>query len=160
MLAYSKDLSFPADTTWIKTLIIRNPAGKNFLFSEYTKGASAPLTRVVEVTEINGEQAELNSDTTSNIRAEMVNGQVKMCPPGCADCACTSCLSSYVLSTSTSSCRPCPPGCLTCSASDTTTCQSCVTGSFLNSTNNCQPCDSICISCSGSSSNCSVCPPG
>jgi hypothetical protein len=89
----------------------------------------------------------------------MENGQVRLCPPGCSNCDCSGCLSGYVMETSSSSCRPCPPACLTCSSSNSSICEACITGSFLNGTNQCQPCAPGCISCT-SSSSCNVCPPG
>jgi hypothetical protein len=86
---------------------------------------------------------------------------VKLCPPGCSDCDCKSCLTGYVLDASAGSCRPCPPGCLTCSSTDTSICESCITGSFLNSTTKtCDPCSGGCISCGTSATQCSTCPPG
>lgn len=160
VLVYDRVIGFNPDLTWVKSLVMPANDGKNYVLSEFTQG-SAPSNRVVYASEVNGEQASLNSDSSSNVIAEIVNGKVKLCPPGCSDCLCTDCISGYVKDTTTSSCRPCPPGCLTCNSDNNEVCGSCIVGAFVNyTTSTCDPCDPKCISCNGTATGCSVCPPG
>jgi hypothetical protein len=54
-----------------------------------------------------------------------VNGQVKLCSPGCSSCtagACTSCLAGYTFDSNSSSCFMCAAGCSKCNSSNPTNC--------------------------------------
>ena len=93
--------------------------------------------RIVNITEVNGEQAVFNNKYSGSFTAQIVNGEVEVCDPGCSDCDCTACMEGYVLDSSTGSCRKCGIGCSGCTVDAPTTCTGCMAGSFLNASNLC-----------------------
>jgi proprotein convertase subtilisin/kexin type 5 len=155
---------YPRDTnsaTWVRSIISTSPQNNNtYLFTELVNKAANPYTRLVKVREINAQAAELNSNNNALCQSEIVDGKVKLCPRGCTNCECTSCISGFVYDSSSKSCFACAPGCIECDSTVLTKCTYCYPGYFKNSTNNCQPCQAPCLTCSVSATSCSKCPPG
>ena len=91
------------------------------------------------------------------------SGKIKLCGTGCSDCSsgtCTACNTRFVFDTSSSLCYACGPNCATCSSTNTLTCYSCISFSYLTSNNTCQSCDRSCVRCNGTATTCTSCPPG
>ena len=126
-----------------------------------SNGSFSHLNRIVNVTEINQEQALFNTQYNDSFASQIINGELQLCSPGCQDCDCSSCLANFVFDSTTSSCKPCAPGCLTCNADDISLCLTCSVGTFFNaSTSACEGCSSSCFSCDGSAAACRDCLPG
>lgn len=70
--------------------------------------------RMLNATEISGEQALLNSQNNGTMASRMVDGELELCKPGCKDCECTSCKNRFVFDTISETCKRCAPGCQTC----------------------------------------------
>ena len=124
-----------------------------------TNGSST-TKRMLNATEISGEQALLNSQNNGTMASRVVDGEVELCKPGCKDCECTSCKNRFVFDRTSETCKRCAPGCKSCSWKDTAVCLTCVKGAFLNSTQQCEKCDSGCVRCEGNATNCTKCRPG
>lgn len=137
VLLSKKDVSTVVNVDWVKALIVSDPLKGHFLMTETVEGSSAPKNRVVRTYELVGNEQDGNAQDNPTYTVEYSNGSAKLCPPGCADCSCSSCLEGYVLDSTKGSCRKCAPGCLSCSLQDQTSCSSCAPGSFLNSSSNC-----------------------
>ncbi len=148
-----------ATSVWVKSLIV-NAQNSSFLLTEILEKSTAPKDRVIRVKELNAQSAELNSNNNAVCQTELVNGQVKMCPRGCSTCDCNSCISGFVLDSSTKTCVACAPGCIACSLNGLSSCTSCFSGFFLNANSSCQPCQSPCLACTTSATSCTACPPG
>jgi len=140
LMAFEQAIVVPANTVWVRSQVYLDPfTAESFLFSEYvwTDVNSSKTWRGVNVSEVNGQQAVFNNKYNGSFSAQIINGQIQLCAPGCSDCECSTCLSGYAIDTQTSSCRRCAPGCSGCSSTDTTICDGCFYGSFLNSSSNC-----------------------
>ena len=147
LMAFEQPIVVPANTVWIRSQVYLDPFSyQNFLLSEYvwTNPNNSATWRVVNVSEVNGQQAVFNNKFNGSLSATIVNGQIQLCAPGCTDCECTSCLSGFALDASTSTCRKCAPGCSGCSPGDTAVCTGCFYGLFLNASSMCQLCDAGC----------------
>jgi len=124
--------------------------------------ASTAQFVVVTQRQVTASQANLNSNSNQGVTGYMVNGQIKLCPPGCSDCSsgtCTSCMTGFAFDSSASICYTCGLNCINCVPSNPNNCSSCMAGAYLSS-NTCLPCSTTCITCSGSANSCSQCPPG
>lgn len=86
-MAFEKPITLPAGTVYVKSMIWKNAAGKDFLLNEYVRtNSNSTTSRIVNVTEVNGEQAVFNNENNGSFTAEMVDGKIKLCAPGCKDC--------------------------------------------------------------------------
>ena len=90
--------------------------------------------------------------------AEVRNGALLVCPPGCADCNCTSCLLGFSYDNSTGLCKRCPLGCLSCYKSpynsSLLSCSFCKIGHYFDfMASSCGLCGSSCLSCGGMGPN-------
>ena len=109
-----------------------------------------------------GEGQESGGNADLGISQVVIDGQVKLCPPGCSDCStgvCTACSSGYSFDSTSAICYLCDAGCTYCSATDSASCTACSEGYFLSGIS-CLTCDINCITCSGSASSCQNCMPG
>lgn len=118
---------------------------------------------VVELWQVLASQASGGAPTEDlGVTQTVIDGQVKLCPPGCSDCStgvCTSCTEGYVHDPNSFSCFMCPAGCTKCLASNPNSCSACLDGSYISGTE-CLPCDPACITCVGTASSCMSCLPG
>ena len=163
--------------TWMHSDIVTNSSG-TYLFREGVENKSGNSSgmyyptsttyfRVINVTELTKELVYFNIQNNGSLVAEVRNGVLQVCPPGCVDCNCTSCFSGYAYDNLTGLCKKCPLGCSSCSnssfygSSASLQCSSCNTGYFYSWMNyTCGACDSNCLSCYSSSSYCGTCAPG
>ena len=89
------------------------------LIRYYGNGSVSGSNKIVNVSALSRDQAIFNNQYNGTYTSETEVGEVKICPPGCTDCNCTSCHDSYTLDSLTGSCVKCGPGCSTCDSSDT-----------------------------------------
>ena len=119
---------------------------------------------VVNMQQVSGQQASLNSDTSRGITGVLdSSGKIKLCTGGCSDCSsgiCTGCTRGYFFDDTTSQCLPCGSNCATCSSSIYPSCTSCLSNSYLTANSTCMRCDTKCSSCSGTATTCTSCLPG
>jgi len=70
-------------------------------------------------------QAPPAAASTMSISQVVINGQVKLCSPGCSSCstgACTGCLDGYTFDYNSATCFICAAGCSKCDALKSTYC--------------------------------------
>ena len=97
-MAFKKPITLKTGVTYIKSMVWKNTAGKSFLLNEFNRAnQNGSVSLVVNVTEVNGEQAVFNSKNNQSFTAQLVDGKIKLCAPGCSDCECTACLDKYAL---------------------------------------------------------------
>ena len=133
--------------------------GRTFLITESVRNVTVTtnvngtnITKIVKrrflnATEINGQQALLNSKNNDTMAVRVVDGEVELCSPGCTDCDCTDCKKKFVKDTESGSCKQCAPNCKRCLENDVGNCTACVWGTFLNSSDQCERCIPSCITC-------------
>lgn len=102
--------------------------------------------------------------TSSSITQIIINGQVKLCTPGCSTCStgtCTACMAGFTFDSNSATCFVCAPGCSKCDPLKPTNCSACIDGTFFSSSSwSCLLCDPVCITCQGSAKSCQSCKPG
>ena len=129
--------SIQGDQAWIHSDIVTNSSG-TFLYEEMIQskysssyyGSLVSSNRIVNVSEITKEMGYFNLQHNGSYTAEVRNGKLLICPPGCSDCNCTSCLSGFRYDNETGICVKCRTGCSSCSNSST--CLSCFEGHHYN----------------------------
>lgn len=115
---------------------------KYFLAVETAEIINNVSNAVVMLTELNPQQAALNSGGSSAVSGYVVDGKIVLCSPGCNDCStqvCTGCKTGFAFNVNSAICIPCAPGCITCDAKDPTKCFSCMNSTYLSGTK--------CLSC-------------
>jgi len=133
----------------------------------YYSGYNETYFRIVNVTELTKELTYFNRQYNGSFVAQVRNGILQVCPPGCIDCNCTGCYLGYTYDNSTGLCEKCPFGCLSCYRSFSNysqlTCAYCNLGLYVYdyTTYKCDGyCDSNCLKCYSQPNSCSICTPG
>ena len=72
--------------------------------------------KVVNITELGKAETLFNNDRNGSLTSATLNGQPQVCPLGCSDCNCSSCLSYFTenIYGPTQSCKRCAPDCKFC----------------------------------------------
>ena len=167
VLAWNKNAF--GNTSWVGTEIVTNSSG-TFLYEEgeekWTENAWFGLShysnRLLNVTEINRDWVYFNLANNGSFFSQVRNGELQICPAGCADCNCTTCIAGFGKNNDTGHCVKCPPGCNNCNGSNTTDCMyGCFSGYTYNSTTKeCDSCSLDCLTCSYYTTSCTSCLPG
>lgn len=159
VLIKNKNIADSEHAKWIRTIIKTiDSTGDLYIMKQITTAGKV----IVELLEVSAGLMALKSEGASSVSGVLVDGEIKLCTPGCSDCSsgsCTTCMTGFVLDSSTSTCFICGPNCLTCSSTNPLSCTTCVSGAFLKSAT-CQPCDVTCLTCTGSATSCQDCLPG
>ena len=131
----ARSMASDANNSWVGTEIVTNSSG-TFLYEEgdetwsaydYNYGYVVTYSyRILNVTEINKEWVYFNIENNGTFTSQVRNGLLQICPAGCADCNCTTCLPGFGKNNDTGLCTKCPPGCSMCNASNITECQNCL----------------------------------
>lgn len=134
--------------------------GTLYVLAQCNTVATTPLVKLWQITSTQAAGGDPTEDL--GMSQTVIDGQVKLCAPGCSDCssgACKACSDGYIFDSDSSTCFICPAGCTVCSASDPNSCSACIDGAYLSGTE-CLPCDPICVTCNVTANSCQSCMPG
>ena len=106
--------------------------------------SSANLIQVEEITAATALlTTSVGENSESGTASVMVDGEVKICSPGCTDCGdgvCADCSHGYVFDSASTLCYECAENCKTCDVNNQNKCYTCFDGAYLSG-NECLPCD-------------------
>ena len=106
---------FLSDTdirTWRETLIVQRNT-QIFIVNQQNVTSTQEKKVSVVQEQVSSLQAQINSQSTT-YTTQIIRGQLQICPIGCADCICTSCLDGYTFDSDSRSCKICPGNCRKC----------------------------------------------
>lgn len=151
-----KNITASEEANCNKTIIRVLQNGTLFVLTQCN--STAPVVNLWEVIASKTQ----GSGIQSSMGTVVIEGQVKLCAPGCSDCStglCTACNSMYVFDSDAATCYQCGLDCTVCSAGNPNSCSACVNGAYLSGTQ-CLACKPTCTTCSGTSTSCQSCLPG
>ena len=162
---YVRNISLP-NTLFFKYANIESNSSGAYLYVEMDEvenngtGVSTSF-KLLFASQLSKAQAVFNNEWNGTFSGEIINNKVKICPPGCSDCNCSTCLNGYVNDPVSGGCLKCAAGCLSCYAYNTTRCTSCRAGTYFDmASTSCIPCNETCLTCSLTSTSCGICHPG